>query len=98
MKRQLDLVLPQVAQNRADAAQDGESLQNQTYRCLDLLVGIELQFAVRTDDVARGRLPQPFTATAPIQAGGLHALLELVQFDAPHQALELQDHLIIEVM
>ena len=65
---------------------------------LGLLVGIELQFAVGPDDIARRRLPQPFAATTPIQATGLHPLLELVQFEAPHEALDRQDHPIIEVM
>ena len=79
-------------------AQDGELLQDQAYYLLDLLVGIELQFAVRPDDVARGRLPQPFAATAPIQPTGLHPLLELVQFEASHEALDRQEHPIVEVM
>ena len=65
---------------------------------LDLLVGIELQFAVGPDDIARRRLPQPFAATTPIQPTGLHPLLELVQLEAPHEALDRQDHPIIEVM
>jgi hypothetical protein len=73
-------------------------VQDQTHCVPDLLVGIELQFGFRPDDVARGRLPQPFTATTPIQPAGLHALLELVQFETPHEAFDRQDHPIIEVM
>jgi hypothetical protein len=65
---------------------------------LDLLVGIEPQFAVGPDDVARGRLPQPFPAPAPIQPSGLHSLLQLVQFETPHESFDRQDHPIIEVM
>ena len=96
--RQLDPVLPQVAQDPADAPQGRESLQDQPHDLLDLLVGIELQFAVGPDDIARRRLPQPFAATTPIEPAGLHPLLELVQLEAPHEALERQDHPIIEVM
>ena len=94
----MDPLLPQVAQDPADASQGRELLQDQPHDLLDLLVGIELQFAVGPDDIARGRLPQPFAATTPIQPTGLHPLLELVQLEAPHEALDRQDHPIIEVM
>ncbi len=95
---QLDPLLPQVTRQPAEAPQDRESPQDQPQDLLDLLVGIELQFAVGPDDIARGGLPQPFPATAPIQPTGLHALLELVQLETPHEALDRQDHPIIEIM
>jgi len=97
-KRQLDPMLPQVARDGTDAPQDSELLQDQTQGALDLLVGIELQFAVRPEDIARRRLPQPFATAAPIQPAGLHTLLELVQFETSHEAFDRQDHAIIEVM
>jgi hypothetical protein len=97
-KRQLDFVLSQVAQYSANAPQNIELFQDQTYYALHLLVRIELQLALRPDDIARRRLPNPFTPTASIQPTRLHALLELVQFEASHEAFDRQDHAIIEVM
>ena len=91
-------MLLHVAQDPADAPQGRESLQDQPHDLLDLLVGIELQFAVGPDDIARGRLPQPFAAPTPIQPSGLHPLLDLVQLKAPQEALHRQEHPIIEVM
>jgi hypothetical protein len=91
-------MLPQVAQHGTDAPQNGELFQDQPDDMLDLFVGIELQFSVRPDDIARRLLSQPFAATAPIQTAGLHALLELVQLEAPHEAFERQNHPIIEIV
>jgi hypothetical protein len=65
---------------------------------LRLLVGIELQFAVRSNDITRRRLAQPFAATTAIQSSGLHALLELMQLETSHEALDRQDQSIIEFM
>ena len=96
--RQLNALLPKVAQDPADAPQGREFLQDQPQNLPHLLVGIELQFAVGPDDVTRRRLPQPFAATTPIQPTGLHPLLELVQLETSHEALDRQDHPIIEVM
>jgi hypothetical protein len=97
-KGQLQLVLAQITHHAADTAQDGELLQDQADQVLHLFVGIELQFAVRTDDIAGRRLAQPLAAPTAIQTAGLHALLQLVQLDAPHEAFDGQEQAIIEIM
>ena len=81
---------PQVSQHAADAPQGGELLEHQLHRLPHLFVGIELQFGVGPDDEARRRLAHPFAATGPVQATGLHALLDLVQFDTPHEPLNVR--------
>ena len=96
--RQLDLVLPQVTQQAAEAAQGRELVQDQPHDVLHLLVGIELQFAVRPDHVARRGLAQPFAAAGAVQASGLHPLLDLMQFDPSHEALDGQDEAIVEIL
>src|SRR5437899_4218167 len=97
-ERQFNPMLPQVTRHAADAAQDCELLQDQTHRVLHLLVGIELQLAVRPDDIARRWLAQPFAATGSIQPSGLHALLELVQFETSQETLDRHDQTIVEIM
>src|SRR5262249_46327224 len=85
---QLDAPLPPVAGQPAEAPQGRESLQGRPHDSLGLLVGIELQLAVGPDDVAGRRSPQPFAAATAIQPTGLHAPLELVQLETPHEALD----------
>ena len=96
-ERQLHLVLPQITQHAADAAQDGELLQDQASHLLHLLVGIELQFAGRPDDIARRRLAQPLAAPTAIQTAGLHALLELVQLETSQEAFDGQNQAIVKI-
>jgi hypothetical protein len=86
-----DLTLAQVTHDPADAAKRGEALESQADYFLHLFVGIELQFAVRSDDVARRRLAKPFAAAGAVQASGLHPLLDLMQLETPHDALDSQD-------
>ena len=95
--RHLDVMLPQITQQAAEAAQDCELVQDQANDALRLLVGIELQFAVRADHVAGRDLAEPFAAAGAIQAAGLHPLLDLMQLDPSHESLDGQDEAIVEI-
>ena len=87
----LDVMLQQVAQQSAEAAQTGELVQDQVQDRLHLLVGIELQFGVRADHVAGRSLAEPFATTSTVQASGLHPLLNFMQLDSSHQTFDGQD-------
>ena len=93
----LDVVLPQVAQQATDAAQAGELVQDQADDALHLLVGIELQFAVRADHVAGWSLAEPFATASAVQACGLHPLLNFMQLDSSHESFDGQEEAIVEI-
>ena len=97
-KGQIDLLLPQVAQQAAEAAQHGKLFEDQSEDTLHLLVGIELELGVRADHVARRHLTEPFAAAGAVQSSGLHTLLELMQLESSHEPLDGQDETIIEIM
>ena len=94
---QIDAVLPQVAEQAAKAPRGREPIQDQADDALHLLVGIELQFAVRSDHVTRRDLAEPFAPPGAVEAAGLHPLLKLMQFDPSHEPLDGQDEAIVEV-
>jgi hypothetical protein len=96
-KRQRDLMVSQVAQQAADAADRGELIQDQSHHVLDLRVGIELQFGVGADDEARRRLAHPLATAGAAEATGLHPLLDLVQFDPSRETLNSQKYVVVEI-
>ena len=91
------MVLPQVAQHAAEAAQASEPVQDQPHDLWTCSSGSNCEFAVRADHVAGRRLAEPFAAAGPVEAAGLHALLELMQLEASHEPLDGQDQAIVEV-